>query len=158
MGRIESRLSDLGLTLPAPLTPPPGAQFNFELVKVHEGLAYISGHGPFDGPTPLMQGIVGGDLTVEQGYEAARMAGLSILASLKRELGELDRVTQWLRAVGYVQCAPGFERNPLVVNGFSDLIVDLWGDAGRHARSAPGQGPSPYNVPIIVDAIVAVSQ
>lgn len=158
MGRIESRLSDLGLTLPAPLTPPPGAQFNFELVKVHKGLAYISGHGPFDGPTPLMQGLVGGDLTVEQGYEAARMAGLSILASLKRELGELDRVTQWLRAVGYVQCAPGFERNPVVVNGFSDLIVELWGDAGRHARSAPGQGPSPYNVPIIVDAIVAVSE
>lgn len=158
MGRVESRLSDLGLTLPAPLTPPPGAQFNFELVKAHKGLAYISGHGPFDGPTPLMQGIVGGDLTVEQGYEAARMAGLSILASLKRELGELDRVTQWLRAVGYVQCVPGFERNPLVVNGFSDLIVELWGDAGRHARSAPGQGPSPYNVPIIVDAIVAVSE
>lgn len=158
MGRIESRLSELGLTLPVPLTPPPGVQLNFELVKVHDGLAYIAGHGPFDGPTPLMQGLVGRDLTVEQGYEAARMAGLSILASLKQELGELDRVTQWLRAVGYVHCAPGFDLNPLVVNGFSDLIVELWGDAGRHVRSAPGQGPSPYNVPIIVDAIVAVSE
>ena len=158
MSRIESRLSELELTLPAPLTPPPGAKFNFELVKVHDGLAYIAGHGPFDGPTPLVQGIVGQDLTVEQGYEAARLTGLSILASLKQELGDLDRVTQWLRAVGYVQCAPDFELNPLVVNGFSDLIVELWGDAGRHARSAPGQGPSPYNVPIIVDAIGGVSE
>ena len=69
----------------------------------------------------------------------------------------LDRVTEWLRAVGYVQTAPGFSDNAKVVNGFSDLIVDLWGDAGRHARSAPGQGPSPLNVPIIVDAIVAVA-
>jgi enamine deaminase RidA (YjgF/YER057c/UK114 family) len=156
MGRIESRLNELSLTLPAPLTPPPGVSFNFQLVKIHGGLAYIAGHGPFDGSTPLVQGLVGRDLTVEQGYEAARLCGLSMLASLKQELGDLDRVTQWLRAVGYVHCAPGFDLNPAVVNGFSDLVVELWGDAGRHVRSAPGQGPSPYNVPIIVDAIAAV--
>jgi hypothetical protein len=153
MGRIESRLDELGLTLPAALVPPG----TFQLVKVHGGLAYIAGHGPFDGPTPVVQGVVGRDLTLEQGYEAARLTGLSILASLKRELGELDRVTEWIRAVGYVHCAAGFGQNAAVVNGFSDLIVELWGDAGRHARSAPGQGPSPLNVPIIVDAIVAVS-
>jgi hypothetical protein len=100
---------------------------------------------------------VGRDLTVEEGYEAARLTALSILASLKLELGNLDRVTEWLRAVGYVQTAPGFSDNAKVVNGFSDLIAALWGDAGRHARSAPGQGPSPLNVPIIVDAIVAVA-
>ena len=152
MGRIESRLDELGLTLPAPLVPPG----NFELIKVHNGLAYIAGHGPFDGPTPVVQGLVGRDLTVDEGYQAARMTGLSILASLKRELGELDRVTEWIRAVGYVHCEPGFGQNATVVNGFSDLIVELWGDAGRHARSAPGQGPSPLNVPIIVDAIVAI--
>ncbi len=157
MGRVESRLAELGLTLPAPLTPPPGVTFTFQLVKVHDGLAYIAGHGPFDGSTPLVQGLVGRDLTVEQGYEAARLTGLSMLASLKQELGELDRVTQWIRAVGYVHCAPGFDLNPAVVNGFSDLIVELWGDAGRHVRSAPGQGPSPYNVPILVDAIAVVS-
>ena len=156
MGRVESRLSELGLTLPAPLTPPPGVRLNFELVKLHNGLAYIAGHGPFDGSTPLMQGLVGRDLTVEQGYEAARMTALSMLASLKQALGDLDRVTQWLRAVGYVHSAPDFGQNAAVVNGFSDLIVDVWGDAGRHVRSAPGQGPSPLNVPIIVDAIVAV--
>lgn len=149
---IERKLEAMGLSLPAPLVPPG----NFELVKVHGGLAYVAGHGPFDGATLLVQGLVGRDLTVDQGYEAARKTALSILASLKRELGDLDRVTQWIRAVGYVHCAPGFGQNATVVNGFSDLIVELWGDAGRHARSAPGQGPSPLNVPIIVDAIVAV--
>jgi enamine deaminase RidA (YjgF/YER057c/UK114 family) len=150
---IEAKLEAMGLTLPAPLVPPG----NFELVTVHGGLAYVAGHGPFDGSTLLVEGLVGRDLTLDQAYEAARLTALSILASLKRELGELDRVTRWLRAVGYVHCAPGFAQNAAVVNGFSDLIVELWGQAGRHARSAPGQGPSPLNVPIIVDAIVAVT-
>ena len=149
---IEEKLDRMGLTLPAPLVPPG----NFQLVKVHAGLAYVAGHGPFDGTTQLVHGLVGRDLTVEEAYEAARLTALSILASLKRELGELDRVTQWLRVVGYVHCTAGFGQNAAVVNGFSDLIVELWGEAGRHARSAPGQGPSPLNVPIIVDAIVAV--
>ncbi|MGH3052965.1 MAG: RidA family protein [Gaiellaceae bacterium] len=119
------------------MTPPE----TFELVKVHDGLAYIAGHGPFDGATPLVQGLVGRDLTVDEAYEAARMTGMSIVASLRTVLGDLDRVTQWIRAVGYVHCEPGFGRNATVVNGFSDLIVELWGDAGRHVRSAPGQGP-----------------
>jgi enamine deaminase RidA (YjgF/YER057c/UK114 family) len=149
---IEVKLEAMGLALPAPLVPPG----NFELVTVHRGLAYVAGHGPFDGSTLLVEGLVGRDLTIDQAYDAARLTALSILASLKRELGDLDRVTQWLRAVGYVHCLPGFAQNAAVVNGFSDLIVELWGDAGRHARSAPGQGPSPLNVPIIVDAIVAV--
>jgi enamine deaminase RidA (YjgF/YER057c/UK114 family) len=151
--RIEAKLEAMGLILPAPLVPPG----NFELVTVHGDLAYVAGHGPFDGSTLLVEGLVGRDLTIDQAYEAARLTTLSILASLKRELGELDRVTRWLRAVGYVHCAPGFAQNAAVVNGFSDLIVELWGEAGRHARSAPGQGPSPLNVPIIVDAIVAVA-
>ena len=134
---------------------PPG---NFELVTLDGGIAYVAGHAPIDGSTILVQGTVGGDLTLEQGYEAARLTGLSILASLREALGDLDRVTRWLRAVGYVQSAPGFHDNAKVVNGFSDLIVEVWGDAGRHARSAPGQGPSPLNVPIIVDAFVAVAE
>jgi enamine deaminase RidA (YjgF/YER057c/UK114 family) len=149
---IAAKLETLGLSLPAPLVPPG----NFQLVKLHGGLAYIAGHGPFDGSTLLVEGLIGRDLTIEQGYDAARLTALSILASLKHALGDLDRVTQWLRAVGYVHVAPGFAQNATVVNGFSDLIVELWGEDGRHARSAPGQGPSPLNVPIIVDAIVAV--
>jgi hypothetical protein len=150
--RIEEKLEQMGLALPAPLVPPG----NFKPVNVHAGLAYVAGHGPFDGSTVLAQGLVGRDLTLDEAYGAARLTGLAILASLKRELGDLDRVTQWLRAVGYVHCTPGFGQNAGVVDGFSDLIVELWGDEGRHARSAPGQGPSPVNVPIIVDAIVAI--
>jgi enamine deaminase RidA (YjgF/YER057c/UK114 family) len=149
---IERKLEQMGLVLPAPLRPPG----TFELVVVHDGLAYVAGHAPIDGSTVLMEGCVGDDLTLEQGYDAARLTALSILASLKRELGDLDRVTRWLRAVGYVHCAPGFAQNAAVTNGFSDLIIELWGDAGRHARSSPGQGPSPLNVPIIIDAIVAI--
>jgi enamine deaminase RidA (YjgF/YER057c/UK114 family) len=152
MGRIEARLGDLGLVLPAPMNPPG----NFELVKLHGGIAYIAGHPPIDGSAVLVEGVVGRDLSLEEAYDAARLTGLAILASLKQVLGDLDRVTEWLRAVGYVQTAPDFNENAKVVNGFSDLIVELWGEAGRHARSAPGQGPSPLNVPIIVDAIVAV--
>ena len=152
MDVIERRLQDLGLTLPEPLVPPG----NFDPVKVHGGLAYIAGHGPVAGSTVLVQGVVGADLTLEDGYAAARLTALCIFASLKRALGSLDEVTGWVRAVGYVQTAPGFGRNAQVVDGFSDLVVDLWGDAGRHARSAPGQGPSPLNVPVIVDAIAVV--
>ena len=149
---IESKLEQMGLTLPQPIVPPG----NYEPVKVHDGLAYVAGHGPFDGNNVLVSGLVGRDLTLEEGYEAARATALSIFASLKSALGELDRVTEWLRVVGYVHCAPDFGQNAAVVNGFSDLVIELWGDAGRHARSAPGQGPSPLNVPVIVDAIVAV--
>ena len=141
------------MTLPEPMTPPG----NFKLVNVHAGVAYVAGHPAISGREILVQGVVGSDLTLEEGYNAARLTGLSILASLKKELGELDRVTQWLRAVGYVQTAPDFHDNAKVLNGFSDLIVELWGENGRHARSAPGQGPSPLNVPVIVDAIVAVA-
>jgi hypothetical protein len=102
MGAIESRLEELGLTLPEPIVPPG----NYRLIKIHDGLGYIAGHGPFDGATPLVQGLVGSDLTLDEGYRAARLTGLSILATLKRELGELDRVTGWIRAVAYVQSAP----------------------------------------------------
>jgi YjgF/chorismate_mutase-like, putative endoribonuclease len=153
VSRIEPRLEELGLELPAPLELPG----NFELVKVYEGIGFIAGHGPFDGSKPLVQGAVGRELSLEEGYNAAKLVALSILASLKQELGDLDRVQQWLRAVAYVQTAPGFHDNAKVANGFSDTIIEIWGDEGRHARSAPGQGPSPVNVPVIVDAIVAVS-
>ncbi len=110
-----------------------------------------------DGAEVLVRGLVGETLSVDEGYEAARITALSILASLRQALDDLDRVQAWIRAVGYIHCKPGFDRNADVLNGFSDLIVDLWGDAGRHARSAPGQGPAPLGVPVIIDAVVAVS-
>src|ERR1044072_3693736 len=98
MSRIEARLAELGLTLPEPMAPPG----TFELVTVHGGRAFVAGHGPIAASTVLVQGIVGRDLTLEQGYEAARLTALSILASLTRELADLYRATRRLRAVGYV--------------------------------------------------------
>ena len=138
--RVEAKLEQMGLSLPAPLAPPG----NFRLVARHGDLAYVAGHGPFDGSTVLVQGLVGRDITLDEAYDAARLTALSMLASLKQELGDLDRITQWIRAVGYVHCAPGFDQNATVVNGFSDLIVDLWGDAGRSgSRSATGRRGKP---------------
>jgi enamine deaminase RidA (YjgF/YER057c/UK114 family) len=154
MGRIDDRLSELGLSLPEPFSAPEGIEFKFDLVRVHDGVAYVSGHGPIDGSRPLMQGKVGADLTVEQGYEAARLTGLSILASLRAELGDLDRVIGWLKALGLVNCAPGFSATPVVINGFSDLVLELWGERGRHARSAIGASELPFDIPVEVEAVV----
>lgn len=157
MPAVEDRLAELGLELPAVFVGPSGVEFNFELVRVDSGIAYISGHGPADGARLLMQGKVGGDLTLEQGYEAARLTALSILASLKAELGDLDRVKTWIKALGLVNCAPGFNNTPAVINGFSDLIIELWGDPGRHARSAIGAAELPFDIPVEIEAIVRVA-
>src|SRR5436853_318796 len=157
MGSIADRLAELDLQLPEPFAPPPGVEFPFDLVHVHGDLAYISGHLPVDGAEVLVTGRVGGELEVDAGYEAARLTGLSIFASLQQELGDLDRVTSWVKALGFVQCAPGFDKPPAVINGFTDLILEVWGpDAGRHARSAIGVETLPFNVPVEVEGIVAV--
>jgi enamine deaminase RidA (YjgF/YER057c/UK114 family) len=157
MGQIEDRLAAKGLSLPAVFAAPGAMAMSFDLVHVHGDLAYISGHGPIDGSSALVQGKVGRELTLEQGYQAARATGLSILASLKAELGELDRVRSWVKALGLVNAAPGFDRMPAVINGFSDLILELWGDAGRHARSAIGVAELPFDIPVEVEAIVALA-
>jgi enamine deaminase RidA (YjgF/YER057c/UK114 family) len=154
---IEWRLEELGLRLPRPMAPPPGHEFTFALVRLSGRQAYVSGHGPADGTDYLMQGKVGDTLTVEQGYQAARLSALSMLAALKERLGELDRVVGWLHAVGYVNCTPGFPHTFQVVNGFSDLILELWGEPGRHARAAPGVAALPFNAPIVVQATVEIA-
>ncbi len=157
MGRIEDSLSERGLRLPEVFAPPPGVEFRFALVRVSGGHAYVSGHGPLDGSTVLARGKVGADVSPEQGYEAARMTALSVLSSLKSQLGELDRVTGWVKVLGLVNCAPGFSGTPGVVNGFSDLILELWGEqGGRHARSAIGASELPFDIPVEVEAIVEV--
>ncbi len=157
VSEVENRLAELGLELPAVFGGPPGFERKFELVRIIGRTAYVSGHGPIDGMTPLMQGKVGGTLTLEQGYEAARLTGLSMLASLKAQLGDLDRVSAWGKALGLVNCAPGFNNTPAVINGFSDLILELWGDAGRHARSAIGAAELPFDIPVEVEAVVELA-
>jgi enamine deaminase RidA (YjgF/YER057c/UK114 family) len=154
---VEQRLAELGLELPAVFGGPPGFERKFELGRVVGRTAYVSGHGPVDGTTPLMQGKVGADLALEQGYEAARLTALSMPASLRAELGDLDRVAAWGRALGLVNCAPGFNNTPAVINGFSDLILELWGDAGRHARSAIGAAELPFDIPMEVEAVVELA-
>src|ERR687898_72005 len=138
MGAIDDRLAELGIELPAPPTAPPGVVLPFEYVRVHGEVAYVSGHGPLDGDRVLVTGSVGGEVSVEQAYEAARATALSMLASLKAELGDLDRVTAWIKLLGFVRCAEGFNATPAAINGFSDLILAVWGEAGRHSRSAIG--------------------
>ncbi len=156
MATIEDRLADMGITLPAVFAGPPGLVVKFELVRVVGEIAYVSGHGPMNGAQPLLQGKVGEELTEEQGYEAARLTALSIFASLRAQLGGLDRVQSWVKALGLVNAAPGFKRMPSVINGFSDLVLELWGDAGRHARSAIGVAELPFDIPVEIEAIVAV--
>jgi enamine deaminase RidA (YjgF/YER057c/UK114 family) len=157
LGKVENRLFMGELTLPEVFTAPPGIEFKFELVRVSGGYAYISGHGPIDGSKALAQGKVGSDLTVEEAREAARLTGLSIVASLKQELGELDRVTRWVKALGLVNCAPGFNAMPAVINGFSELVLQLWGpEQGAHARSAIGVAELPFDIPVEVEAICEV--
>jgi enamine deaminase RidA (YjgF/YER057c/UK114 family) len=154
---VGDKLAELGLVLPAPMAAPPGVVLPFELVRSSGDHAYVSGHGPWDGSDIKIRGKVGGDVTLEQGYEAARQTALSMLSSLQQELGDLDRVTGWVKALGFVNCEPGFNNTPAVMNGFTDLIIELWGDAGRHARSAIGAGELPFDMSVEVEAIVEVS-
>jgi enamine deaminase RidA (YjgF/YER057c/UK114 family) len=159
MGRIEDRLTELGMTLPRPFAPPAGVEFKFDLVRISGNTAHVSGHGPIDGSNVLMKGKVGADVTLEQGYEAARLTALSILASLADTLGELDRVKRWVKALGMVNCAPGFSATPPVVNGFSELILELWGpENGAHARSAIGVAELPFDIPVEVEAICEIEE
>jgi len=157
---IEARLTAMGLSLHAPLQAPPGMRLPFAFVRVRGDRAYISGHGPTppDGPLAGPFGRVGAEVTVEQGYEAARLTALTVLSSLKRELGSLDRVTAWLRVFGMVNSAPGFGQQPAVINGFSDLILELYGpERGQHARSAVGMAGLPLNLPVEIEAEVEIA-
>jgi enamine deaminase RidA (YjgF/YER057c/UK114 family) len=159
MAQIESKLEELGLVLPAPLLMPAGVTLPFPWVRVHGNRAFISGHGPQnpDGSLATPLGKVGAEVSLEQAQFAARLVGLSILASLKRELGDLDRVTAWLKVLGMVNSAPGFNRQPNVINGFTDLIVTLYGpQRGRHARSAVGMAQLPFDIPVEIEGEVEI--
>jgi YjgF/chorismate_mutase-like putative endoribonuclease len=157
MSRIEDRLRALGLSLPPPLQPPAGVKLPFQFVRIVGQRALISGHGPQnpDGSLATTLGKLGRELTLEQGYLAARLTALSILGSLQRALGDLDRVTAWLRLFGMVNSAAGFDRQPAVINGCSDLILELYGaEAGAHSRSAVGMAELPFNLPVEIEGEV----
>lgn len=160
MNRIESKLQSLGLVLPPPIAMPPGVSLPFPWVRLSGQRALISGHGPqnSDGTLAEPLGKVGRELTIEQGYQAARLTALGMLASLQRAIGDLDRVTAWVRVFGMVNAAPGFNRMPAVINGFSDLIIQLYGpEVGAHARSAVGLAELPFDIPVEIEAEVEFS-
>ncbi len=153
----EDRLAALGYALPDPLQLPPGVSLPFPWVRVVGTRAIISGHGPTDADGNLAGplGKVGAEVSEEQAYVAARLSGLAILGSLKRELGSLDRIAAWSRVFGMVNSAPGFTRQPAVINGFTDLIVSVFGaERGAHARSAVGLAELPFGIPVEIEGEV----
>jgi enamine deaminase RidA (YjgF/YER057c/UK114 family) len=156
---IERKIAAKGLALPAPMKVPSGVRVPFSWIRVRGDRAYIAGHGPQhpDGSLAGPFGKVGAEVTAEQAYESARLTALAILGSLQRELGDLDRVTAWLRVFGMVNSAPGFRQQPAVINGFSDLILDVYGpEAGQHVRSAVGMAELPFGIPVEIEAEVEI--
>jgi len=159
--KIEEKLNGLGLVLPEALKPPSGVVLPFSWVRIHGNRAVASGHLPLtpDGAIAEPLGKVGKGLSVEQAYQSAQLTALSILSSLKRELGDLDRIAAWLRVFGMVNSAPGFVEQPKVINGFSELILQLYGpEKGTHARSAVGMAELPFGVPVEIEVEVALDE
>jgi enamine deaminase RidA (YjgF/YER057c/UK114 family) len=148
----EARIQELGLTLPTP--PNPAAVYK-SVVQVGN-LIYVSGHGPWDGQT-CVEGKVGAGFTEVQAKEAARQTGLAILATVRKSLGSLDRVVRTIKTLGMVNAVPEFRNHPWVINGFSELMRDVFGDAGVGARSAVGMGSLPNNIPVEIEVIFEVS-
>jgi enamine deaminase RidA (YjgF/YER057c/UK114 family) len=157
--KVEDRLKSLGLVLPEPVKTPLGVILPFSWIRVQGNRVFISGHPPLnpDGSLAKPLGKVGAEVSLEQGYQAARLTALAILGNLKRTLGDLDRITAWLRVFGMVNAAPGFIQMPSVINGFSDLIIELYGkEKGDHARSAVGLAELPFNIPVEIEAEVEI--
>ena len=148
----EARIKELKLELPSP--PKPVATYT-PAVQVGN-LLFVSGHGPLKTDGKMISGKVGADMTLEQGKEAARVTGLAILATVRNTIGSLDRVLRLVKVLGMVNATPDFKDHPQVINGFSDLMVDVFGDVGKGARSAVGMGSLPGNIAVEVEAIFEV--
>jgi enamine deaminase RidA (YjgF/YER057c/UK114 family) len=145
---ISERLAELDIALPR-VFPPAG---NYLPCVVDDGLVHVGGHGPIDGEH-LVRGKVGGDLSLEEGKRAARLTALSILATLQQELGDLDRIERFVKVFGMVNAAPGFNQTPAVIDGCSDLLVEVFGEAGRHTRSAVGLAELPFDIAVEIELI-----
>ena len=149
----DQRLTELGLELPEPF-PPAGTY----VPAVRTGsLLFLSGTGPARADGSFVRGKVGGDIDLDGGVEAARLTGLQLLASKRHELGSLDRVRRVVKTFGMVNCAPGFNRTPQVIDGCSNLLVEVFGDVGRGARSAVGMAELPFDIAVEIELVVEVS-
>ena len=148
----EARLKELGLTLPE--QPKPVANY---VPSVRVGnLLFVSGHGPYSDGKIKTAGKVGQDLTVDEGYQVARNVTMNCLASIRAALGDLDKVKRFVKLLGMVNCTEDFKEQPKVINGCSDLLVELFGSAGKHARSAVGMQALPFAIPVEIEMIVEV--
>ena len=146
----ESRLAELGIELP----PAPKPMGNYVPWRIGGGLLFLSGVGPRRGDGTSITGVLGGDLDVQQGYAAARLCGINLLANMRSALGSLDRVDTILKVLGMVRGVPDFGEQPEVINGCTDLFVEVFGDAGRPARSAVGMGSLPRGIAVEIEAVV----
>ena len=147
----EAKLKELKIELPKPLVP----AGNYVGAKTVGKLVYLSGEGPRL-PNGVISGKVGEDLSVEEGQEAARLVGLNMLTTLRNHIGDLDRVKQIVKVFGMVNAGPNFKQHPSVINGFSDLMVEVFGDKGRGARSAVGMSSLPFQIACEVEMIVEI--
>lgn len=149
---MEERLKELGIELGEP--SPPIANY-VKAVRTNN-LVFLSGHGPDKPDGTLVRGKLGSDLMLEEGQEAARLTGISTLASLKQEIGDLNKVKRVVKVMGMVNAEPDFTEHSQVINGFSDLMVEVFGEKGKHARAAVGMGSLPGNIPVEIEMIVEV--
>lgn len=149
----EKKLKELGITLPAPQKP----IANYVKAVRSGNLVFLAGHGPSTPDGKDITGKVGKDLTVQQGYDAARSVGLNLLSSLKAEIGDLNKVKRIVKVLGMVNCTETFTEQPKVINGFSDLMVSVFGESGKHARSAVGMYALPNNIAVEIEMIVEIS-
>jgi len=152
MGRIDDRLAELGIELPPPAPP----LATYVPVVVSNGLAFVSGQTPSSDGVPMFTGKVGADVSVEQAQAAAQRCALQVLAILRAELGDLDRVRRIVALTVYVATAPGFTEPHKAANGASDFLVEVFGEAGRHARAAIGVAELPLGVPVEVSVTAEV--
>lgn len=150
--QYDQKLTELGITLPKVTKP----VANFVNIRQAGKILYLAGKGPRKSDGTYIKGVVGADLTQEQGYEAARIAGINQLAVLKDHLGSLNRVKQILKVTGMVRATADFGNQPEVINGFSDLMVEVFGENGKHARAAVGMGSLPRGIAVEIDMIVEI--
>lgn len=151
---IEERLEDLGIELRIPTSPPTA---NFVRTIRVGNFVYLSGHGPDKPEGGRVIGKVGGDLSMEEGNEAARLAGISLLSSLKAEIEDMNKVKRFIKVTGMVNADPSFTQHSQVINGFSDLMVEIFEDDGKHVRAAVGMSSLPFNMAVEIEAIVEVT-
>jgi enamine deaminase RidA (YjgF/YER057c/UK114 family) len=154
MADVEQRLKELGVTLHTPDRP----LANYVHAVRTGNLVFLAGHGPRKPEGGMVVGKVGRELDLEQGKEAARLVAINLLSSLKAEIGDLNKVKRIVKVLGMVNADPSFTNHPEVINGCSDLLVSIFGDRGRHARSAVGMGSLPRNIPVEIEMIVEIEE